>query len=182
MTNVKWNSSLNKQEKVLMLGLLLIVAIFTLLDVYEDLVDGASLWHVIPEVSIITLTSLAACYLYICLAKSRRYAVQSAEDQVVKTSQERDDLKTKTEDLRKGILESISQQLVQWNLTEAEQEIAFLLIKGFSLSEISEIRKTTPATIRQQASVIYKKSGMGGRAQLSAYFLEDLLFSQADRG
>ena len=36
----------------------------------------------------------------------------------------------------------------------------------------------TERTVRDQAGAIYRKSGLAGRAELSAYFLEDLLPSQ----
>lgn len=49
------------------------------------------------------------------------------------------------------------------------------MLKGFSHKEIARIRSTSEATIRQQAAAIYQKSNLGGRAALSAFFLEDLL-------
>ena len=83
--------------------------------------------------------------------------------------------KQKAELLRVGISEGIQAQLEAWGLSTAEQEVSFLLIKGLSLNEIADVRSTTEKTVRQQASSIYRKSGLAGRAQLSAYFLEDLL-------
>ena len=43
-----------------------------------------------------------------------------------------------------------------------------------SLREIADLRRTADATIRQQAQSIYRKSGLGGRRELAAYFLESL--------
>jgi DNA-binding CsgD family transcriptional regulator len=74
-----------------------------------------------------------------------------------------------------GLSHSIDEQLDHWGLTKSEKEIAFLLIKGFSLKEIAEFRQTTEKTTRGQATSIYAKSGLTGRSQLSAFFLEDLL-------
>ncbi len=53
--------------------------------------------------------------------------------------------------------------------------VAVLLLKGLSLKEIADTRGTTERTARQQANAIYRKAGLGGRAELSAFFLEDLL-------
>lgn len=74
-----------------------------------------------------------------------------------------------------GLALAIDQQLSKWNLSVAEKEVAFLLLKGFSLKEIAELRKTTEKTARVQSVAIYEKAGLAGRAELSAFFLEDLL-------
>jgi hypothetical protein len=36
--------------------------------------------------------------------------------------------------------------------------------------------------VREQARNVYRKSGLSGRSSLSAFFLEDLLLSHAERG
>lgn len=79
-----------------------------------------------------------------------------------------------------GLGSAIAQQFDAWSLTAAEAEVALLMIKGFSHKEIGSLRRTSEATARQQARSIYEKTGLKGRAALSAYFLEDLLPSPAD--
>jgi len=74
-----------------------------------------------------------------------------------------------------GLGEAIDGQFSRWNLTEAEREVALLLLKGLSLKEIAAVRATTERTIRAQARSLYTKAGVTGRAALSAFFLEDLL-------
>ena len=74
---------------------------------------------------------------------------------------------------------AIEDQFRAWHLTGAEIDIAGLMLKGASLKEIALARDTSEATIRQQAQSIYRKSGLSGRAELSAYFLESL-FSVAE--
>ncbi len=73
-----------------------------------------------------------------------------------------------------GLSRAIDDQFAAWDLTLAEADIAGLLLKGASLREIAALRRTSVATIRQQASNVYRKSGLGGRTELAAYFLEDL--------
>lgn len=73
-----------------------------------------------------------------------------------------------------GLSRSIDVQFESWSLTPAEADVAGLLLKGASLREIAVLRRTSEATIRQQAQGVYRKSGLGSRAELSAYFLEDL--------
>ncbi len=70
--------------------------------------------------------------------------------------------------------QAIEDQFRQWRLTAAELDVAGLMLKGASLKELAIARETSEATIRQQAQSIYRKSGLSGRAELSAYFLESL--------
>lgn len=81
--------------------------------------------------------------------------------------------------LLRGLSEAIDHQLGRWELTEAEREVALLLIKGLSTREIAGLRSTREATVRQQAQGVYRKAGLQGRAELAAFFLEDLLAPRA---
>jgi DNA-binding NarL/FixJ family response regulator len=74
-----------------------------------------------------------------------------------------------------GLSRAIRDQFGLWRLTEGEGDIAVLMLKGLSHKEIARLRNTNEATVRQQAASIYRKSGLSSRAELSAFFLEDLL-------
>ena len=76
---------------------------------------------------------------------------------------------------------AIEDQFSAWQLTPAEIDVAGLMLKGASLKEIALARDTSEATIRQQAQQVYRKSGLSGRAELSAYFLESLFETAEDR-
>lgn len=81
----------------------------------------------------------------------------------------------------RGLGEAIDQQFRRWGLTPAECEVGLLLLKGLSHKEIAAQRATSERTVRQQAQDVYKKAGLAGRAELSAFFLEDLLLPAAPR-
>lgn len=49
------------------------------------------------------------------------------------------------------------------------------MLKGLRHKEVSAVRRTSERTCRQQARSVYAKAGLTGRAELSAFFLEDLL-------
>ena len=74
---------------------------------------------------------------------------------------------------------AISIQFEEWRLTNSEQEVALMLLKGYSLQAVANTRDTKEKTVRQQASNIYAKSEMEGRHELSAHFL-DMAFSQRE--
>jgi len=78
-----------------------------------------------------------------------------------------------------GLAAAIQRQFTEWGLTNAECDIAALMLKGLSHKEIANLRHTSEATVRQQARAIYVKSGLANRAELSAFFLEDLLPPQS---
>jgi len=46
---------------------------------------------------------------------------------------------------------------------------------GLSHKEIAAVRGVGENPVRQQARSLYKKAGLGGRHELAAFFLEDLL-------
>lgn len=77
--------------------------------------------------------------------------------------------------LLNGLGQAIDAQFTRWNLTDAEREVALLLLKGLSTKEIAAVRAGSERTVREHARAIYHKAGLTGRAALSAFFLEDLL-------
>jgi DNA-binding CsgD family transcriptional regulator len=77
--------------------------------------------------------------------------------------------------LLNGLGDAIDEQFTRWSFTDAEREIALLLLKGLSLKEAATVRATSERTIRAQAQSLYNKAGLSGRAALAAFFLEDLL-------
>jgi DNA-binding CsgD family transcriptional regulator len=62
-----------------------------------------------------------------------------------------------------------------WSLSAAERDVALLLLKGYDTESIAGLRGTAKGTVRAQASAIYAKAGVDGRAQLISIFLEELL-------
>ncbi|WP_282604578.1 helix-turn-helix transcriptional regulator [Pelagibius sp. Alg239-R121] len=73
-----------------------------------------------------------------------------------------------------GLKEGMDVQFRDWGLTAAESEVGLLILKGLSHKEVASLRKTTEATVRQQAQSIYRKAKLPGKTAFSAYFLEDL--------
>lgn len=73
-----------------------------------------------------------------------------------------------------GLRAAIERQFDRWELTGAEREIALLLLQGLSHKQIAGRRGASERTVRQQAHMLYGKAGMGGRADLAAFFLRDL--------
>ncbi len=62
----------------------------------------------------------------------------------------------------------------EWDFSPAERDVARLILKGCSISEIAEIRGAREGTIKAQTNSIYKKSGYASKTQLLSAFIEDL--------
>jgi DNA-binding NarL/FixJ family response regulator len=60
---------------------------------------------------------------------------------------------------------AIGQVLARAGLTEKERVVAQHLLEGLSSSEIAELERNSPQTIRQHVSTIYAKCGVGSRAE-----------------
>jgi DNA-binding NarL/FixJ family response regulator len=64
-----------------------------------------------------------------------------------------------------GAPATLEQTLARANLTEKERIVARHLLEGLSSSEIAEIEKNSPKTIRQHVSQIYAKCGVSSRSE-----------------
>ncbi|MFD2175904.1 helix-turn-helix transcriptional regulator [Rhodobacter lacus] len=79
-------------------------------------------------------------------------------------------------DVARGALaEVIEAQFSRWGLTPAERDVALFALKGLDVAEIAELRGAAAGTVRAQMARVYAKSGVSGRAQFAALFVEDLL-------
>ncbi len=93
---------------------------------------------------------------------------------------ERDVWRANAEQALEGLGRAMNDQFDAWELTPAEREVALLLLKGYSHKAVAKATDRSPQTVRQHATVVYRKSGLAGRAQLSAFFLEDLILPAGD--
>jgi DNA-binding CsgD family transcriptional regulator len=71
--------------------------------------------------------------------------------------------------------ELVAARFAEWNLTPAERDVAFFVMKGFSTAEIARLRETSEGTVKAQTAAIYRKAAVSGRAQLMSHFIDDLL-------
>lgn len=93
---------------------------------------------------------------------------------------ERDAWRSSAEHALEGLSRAIDRQFDAWELTPAEREVALLLLKGYSHKAIAKHTDRSAQTVRQHAFAAYRKASVSGRAELSAYFLEDLMLPDPD--
>lgn len=159
---------------------LVLSGVFVLLvgaDLVHDAMSGGSGPHLILEG--ILLAASGGVFGFGLIQLSRAAAeIRTLRDDLQHLQAERDRWKRESHQLLEGLSAKIEQQFAEWKLTQAETEVGFLLLKGFSLKEIADLRKTKLKTVQQQSQSIYQKTGLGNRSALAAFFLEDLLPSR----
>ena len=161
------------KEPVVMLVLALVL-VSSLYDMYTDISDGASRWHLFEETFLVLISIGVILWLASSLFKQRRTLARLGEDlRALRASPPPPD--PAVLDARQQIGRTIRTQFSRWKLTESEQAVALLLLKGLSFKEIAAVRSTLEKTVRQQASAIYKKAAVSGRHAFAAWFIEDFL-------
>lgn len=169
---------MTNKERLVVITVLSLVALMVGADLLVDTQEGVTLLHVFFEGS----AGLAALFGIFYFARGSFQLQHQLADSLnanQKLAQEVADWKNATQKYVQGLSESIDTQLTKWNLSHAEKEVALLLLKGLSLKEIASIRNTSEKTARVQSMAVYAKSGLTGRSELAAFFLEDILQPQA---
>jgi DNA-binding CsgD family transcriptional regulator len=122
----------------------------------------------------VVITSVGVAVLFRVTRRQREDHLQVLRDlEIARLQGQR--WRTESRNLLNGLGEAIGVQFTRWSLTDAEREVALLLLKGLSTKEIAAVRGGSERTVREHARAIYSKAGLTGRAALSAFFLEDLL-------
>ncbi len=183
--NGQWKSSikaLSDFEKAVFVSLLLLLALIIAFDLRTDFLVDQSLTHIGLDFGFGLFGILGIFFAWILLGHARQRDIYQIEKAVHRASSAQTQAaiwKHEAQAIQHGIATEIERQLSAWNLTPSEKEVAFLLLKGLSLKEISTVRGTAERTVRHHTLAIYQKAGVTGRAELSAYFLEDLLDRQS---
>jgi len=162
-------------ERLIVSIALILLATFSVFDYFEDRAAGANSEALFRDVSDAFLPLLLLIYIWRFKPLSQLRRAKRLETDLLSKSADLQIWQDKAAQYIKGLSESIDEQMNLWELTRAEKEVALLLLKGFSLRELADMRGTSERTVRQQATRVYEKAGLRGRAELSAFFLEDLM-------
>lgn len=168
-----------RRQNWILTELILTIIVLLLFDVFYDLRHNVAASHLYAELfcGFLGLTSIYVVW-------HRR--IVPLESNLISTERKHRALEKELEDERQKFRESIAsyvvnirqevdRQFTTWKLTAAEKTTALLLLKGLSLKDIATVRGVSEKTVKQHNLTIYQKSGLAGRAELSAFFLQDLL-------
>ena len=136
--------------------------------------------HVAFELAMIVVSLAAAVYLWRGWSLTSRSLTQ-AQHTVAEHQAERDAWRASAQRALDGLGVAIDRQFDAWGLTPVEREVALLLLKGHGHKQAAALTGRSERTVRQHAVSVYRKSGLGGRAELAAFFLQDLMLPPAER-
>lgn len=168
------------------LNLLLSLAfLLVMVGAVVDLVlDDPESWisaHVILEGVIAAMSLGLALFLW---RRWRRtaYSLREVRSSLEERRAERDAWRRSARSLLEGLARAIDEQFGKWELTPSEREVALHLLKGYSHKRIARLTDRSERTVRQHAVAVYRKGDLAGRAELAAFFLEDLMLPAREDG
>jgi DNA-binding CsgD family transcriptional regulator len=164
------------ESRGMRLVLAVVLAAIVVGGVVDLVLDAPESWlsgHVLYELGLIAAGVGGAIWLW----GNWKRAVESASSlrrSLAERQAERDVWRERAAQSLEGLGRAVSQQFADWGFTPAEREVAVLLLKGQSHKEIAAATGRSERTVRQHAVAAYHKAGVGGRAELAAFFLGDL--------
>lgn len=167
------------------LRLILLAALVSIIigGTADLMMDRPTEWlsfHVVFETLLLVGALLMATTLWLGWWRSAR-SVDGLRRSLEARREERDRWRSSAQEALDGLARAMDAQFAEWELTPAEREIALLLLKGHTHKAIARRTDRSANTVRQHSAALYRKAGLSGRAELSAYFLEDLLLPDDDR-
>jgi DNA-binding CsgD family transcriptional regulator len=170
-------SEQQQHQKLIKFGMVLYAVIFMLiaLDIVGDYGEGIDWGHIAIELMVLLSAVIGLTLLGKEYYQETQLTLQNLKTDLNQAQIEAKHWREQSRDLIQGLGVEIQKQFVHWGLTQAEAEIGLLILKGFSHQEIADFRQVSERTVREQARTLYRKAGLTGRSELSAFFLEDLL-------
>jgi DNA-binding CsgD family transcriptional regulator len=167
--------------RIIVSVVLVVVAVGGATDLYFDAPRRWLTPHVLIEVTLMTVSSGLAVYLW---RGWRRAAAGLAgvRESLSEREAERDAWRRRADATLAGLGRAIDEQFTAWQLTPSEREVALLLLKGHGHKQVAAATQRSERTVRQHAVAVYQKSGLGGRAELAAFFLEGLMLPGSATG
>ena len=167
-------TSISRNERRYLASILILIIVFVGVDLMNDSAEGVKWSHLSLEL-IVALGAAAGFFVLMRDSFRKSHQLVQSKADILQRDIEVERWKIESQKYIQGLSAAIDAQLARWALSPSEKDIALLLLKGLSLKEIAQLRNTAEKTVRSQSVTIYSKSGLAGRSELAAFFLEDLL-------
>lgn len=165
---------LYKKELFIIL-MLVIVVLGSAADLFHDLKEGAATAHLVIEAVLIAASFTLIAVLAVGVVRQQRDNRRLKQELAAREVALPGGSSPEFLEARHRLAKLAERQFHEWGFTATEREVALLLLKGLSFKEIAAVRDTVEKTVRQQASTLYRKSGLNGRHELAGWFIEDFL-------
>ena len=169
-----------RRLRLILFVVLLAIVIGGTADLILDRPETLLSAHVLLELTMVLGALATVTWLWLGWSRAER-SVGELQRSLEERREERDRWKESAERALEGLGQAIDDQFRRWELTPSEREVALLLLKGYSHKAIARHTDRSPQTVRQHAGSVYAKAGLSGRAELAAYFLEDLILPDERR-
>jgi len=166
--------------RALLVVLLMGIIVTGVVDLYLDDLEDWFSFHGFVDITMIVGALAMVTALWVGWWRAEHSAA-SLRASVEAHREERDAWKASAQAALEGLGKAIQSQFDLWRLTPTEREVALMLLKGYGHKEIAALTGRSERTVRQHASVVYVKAGLSGRAELSAFFLQDVMLPGAER-
>ena len=171
----------HQRHQPVLLAFLLLLVVGGVIDL---VLDRPSTWrsgHVLFEVAFVLVSAVFATLLWLGWRRTSEH-LRATETELLARDAERDAWRANARKALEGMARAIDSQFAVWSLTPTEREVALALLKGLGHKEIAARTNRSERTVRQHAVTVYQKAGVGGRAELAAFFLRDLMLpSEVER-
>lgn len=169
-----------KRLRAVIVTVLVIIAAGESVDLMLDRPRHWLSVHVVFELALLIGALMALSVLGLGWLRASR-SLDEAQKALVEHARERDAWRAGAQSALEGLGQAIDEQFGAWGLSNAERDVALRLLKGHSHKQIAIDTGRSERTVRQHGGAVYAKSRLGGRAELAAYFLEDLMLPPRDR-
>jgi DNA-binding CsgD family transcriptional regulator len=159
--------------------LLLAIVVGGVVDLTLDAPEYWRSFHVLYEIALIVGALGMVAWLWRGWWRAET-AAGALRRTLAERQAERDAWRARAERALEGLGRAVDEQFGAWHLTPTEREVALLLLKGHGHKQIAASTSRSERTVRQHAVAVYQKSGLQGRAELAAFFLEDLVVPAPD--
>lgn len=163
-----------RSREIFFVVLLVVITLLTSYDLVVDYQEGTEPLHLAVE-ALVVLTSVFGVGLLLREVLLRQQQLEQVSRELSQAREKLSASRAHLQEAGQAFMQAVQQQFDTWVLTPSEREVAGLLLKGLSFEEIASVRQTKEKTVRQQASSIYRKSGLSGRHEFAAWFFEDLI-------
>jgi DNA-binding CsgD family transcriptional regulator len=164
----------------LLAAVLMLAIVGGAIDLWLDAPEHWWSLHVLYELILIGGAIASSVALWSGWWRTRR-SLSETRNALEAQRVERDAWRDSAHQALEGLGRAMSDRFQAWGLSPAESEVALALLKGRSHKAIAFESGRSERTIRQHAVAVYQKSGLGGRAELSAFFLEGVMLHDANR-
>lgn len=169
---------LSRNERRFLAFIMFVIVLFVGADLFNDSLEGVKFSHLVLEL-VVALGAAAGFFILMKDSFRKSHQLVQSREVILEREKEVERWKLESQKYIQGLSVAIDAQLARWSLSPSEKEVALLILKGLSLREIAELHNTAEKTVRAQSVAIYSKSGLAGRSELAAFFLEDLLVPQS---